>query len=57
MSIMTIEKYLSEIEYAATELISLVWRETTELERLKSELKPLTLAVQREYEDAHRIAM
>jgi hypothetical protein len=49
--------YLSEIEYAATESINLMWKEVEEVARLESELKPLAQATQRDYRQAEAIAM
>ena len=49
--------YLSEIEYAATESINLMWKEVEEVARLESELKPLAQATERDYRQAEAIAM
>lgn len=54
---MNMPTYLSEIEYAATENINLLWKEANEVDRLESELKPLAQATERDYRQAEAIAM
>jgi hypothetical protein len=54
---MNMPTYLSEIEYAATENITLMWKEVEEVARLESDLKPLAQATERDYRQAEAIAM
>jgi hypothetical protein len=54
---MDMATYLSEIEYAATESINLMWKEADEVARLESELKPLAQQTERDYRQAEAIAM
>jgi hypothetical protein len=49
---MDMPKYLAEMEHAVSHLIDHLWEEAEEVAKLEAELKGLTLATQRGYEQA-----
>jgi hypothetical protein len=54
---MDMPTYISEIEYAATDNIDVIWRESQEADSLESELKSLTQQTEYDYKRAESIAL
>jgi hypothetical protein len=46
---MTLEQYLNETQYAAANLLQLIWHEYNQLEKLEEELKKLQKVIQHQY--------
>jgi len=54
---MTIQEYLAEIEYAAGNLISIIWEERKRLQAMEMELERLTPLVKENYLRAESVAL
>jgi hypothetical protein len=55
MSSVKLTNYLSEIEYAASQIIDLIWQERKEVESLEAEIDTLKSYVESEYSAAQQI--
>ena len=55
MSSVKLANYLAEIEYAAVQIVDLIWQERREVESLEAEIDTLKSYVEREYSAAQQI--